>query len=109
MTHANEPFEYDLSDLKIAKVKGRTTGGGAWVTGTIDEFRFDALVFAEHAEHEEYELGRSRISKLWIARQEPRQTVFNFDRGLDIAAATDKTQAVVDFLAGGLADLIFQD
>ena len=106
MNATHEPFDYDLGgDLNITRVK-RRNAGGVWVTGTIEEFRFDALVFEEHAESDDYELGRSRISKLWITRGETRQTVFNFDRGLDVPAATDKTQAVVDFLAGGLADLI---
>ena len=108
MTETREPFEYDLgSDLNIMRVKHRTSGGGVWVTGTLDEFRFDALVFAEHAEYDDYELGRSRISKLWVTRGDSRQTVFNFDRGLDVPAKTDKAQAAVDFLAGGLADLVF--
>jgi hypothetical protein len=77
------------------------------VGGTIAGHRFDALVFPEHAENEDYELGQSRISKLWLQRIEDQQTVFNWDRGLDVDAQTDLAQAIVDFLAAGLADSIY--
>ena len=108
MTDTHEPFEYDLGDdLRILRTTRRASGGGTWVAGTIDEFRFDALVFPEHADNPDWEIGESRISKLWIARLDTKKTVFNWDRGLDVPAATDKTQAVVDFLAAGLAEHIY--
>jgi hypothetical protein len=101
----NEPFEFDLGDdLNITKTTRRNSGGGTWVSGTLHGHRFDALVFPEHAEVAEYELGDSRISKLWVQRLADKQTVFNWDRGLDVAATTDIAQAIVDFLAAGLAD-----
>jgi hypothetical protein len=84
---------------------GRSTVGGQ--CGTISGHRFDALVFPEHAECDEYELGKSRISKLWLQRLEDKKTVFNWDRGLDVDATTDLARAIVDFLAAGLADLIY--
>jgi hypothetical protein len=77
------------------------------VIGSIAGYRFDALVFPEHAECPDYELGDSRISKLWLSRIANKETSFNWDRGLDIPAASKKTQAVVDFLAAGLADLVY--
>jgi len=40
----------------------------AHLIGTLNAHRFDALVFAEHAECPDYELGDSRISKLWLKR-----------------------------------------
>jgi hypothetical protein len=64
-------------------------------------------VFPEHADNPEWEIGESKISKLWIARIKNKEQVFNWDRGPDHPAATKKTQAVVDFLAGGLADYIY--
>jgi hypothetical protein len=64
-------------------------------------------VFAEHAESETYELGRSRISKLWFQDTTAKSTVFHFDRGVDISAASDEVQAMVDFLCEGIADLVF--
>jgi hypothetical protein len=55
-------------DLTIAKTTRRASGGGTWVVGTIAGHRFDALLFHEHAENPENEIGDSRISKLWVAR-----------------------------------------
>ena len=110
MATTNDPFEYDLGDdLRITKTSRRASGGGTWVSGTIAGYRFDALVFPEHAENPEWELGDSRISKLWIARLKNKETVFNWDRGMDMPAASDKTQAVVDFLCAGLADHIYSE
>ena len=97
--------EFDLGDdLEITKTTRRASGGGTWVCSRLAGHRFDALVFPEHAEVADYELGESRISKLWVQRLADKQTVFNWDRGLDIPAATDLAQAIVDFLAAGLAD-----
>ena len=97
--------EFDLGDdLNITKTTRRNSGGGTWVSGTLHGHRFDALVFPEHAEVAEYELGDSRISKLWVQRIADKTTTFNWDRGLDVAATTDIAQAIVDFLAAGLAD-----
>ena len=100
--------QHDI-DLTITKISNRNrTAGGAWVQGTInDDYRFEALVFADHAESESYELGRSKISKLWIQRLTDKRTIFNFDRGLDVAAANTEIQVVVDFLCDGLSDLVF--
>ncbi len=101
---------YELGDdLVIIKTSRRAAAGGTWVYGAIAGYRFDALVFAEHAECPDYELGDSRISKLWIARLKNKETVFNWDRGMDIPAASAKTQAVVDFLADGLAEHIYHN
>lgn len=107
MTHE---YDFDLGDdFKITKVSRRASGGGTWVCGTLHGHRFDALVFPEHAEVADYELSDSRISKLWVQRLADRQTTFNWDRGLDQAAVDEITQAIVDFLAGGLADRIYAE
>jgi hypothetical protein len=103
MTHE----ELDLGeDLTITKTTRRHSGGGTWVIGTLHGHRFEALVFAEHAEVADYELGDSRISKLWIRRIKDRHTTYHWDRGLDVPAADQLTQSIVDFLAGGLADYV---
>jgi hypothetical protein len=94
-------------DLKIATVKPRDWGG-TWVIGTIAGHKFEALVFPEHAEAEGYELGDSRISKLWVQRLADKTTTFNFDRGLDMDAKDEATQAIVAFLCAGLADHVFK-
>jgi hypothetical protein len=103
----NNELDYDL---EITRITGRHSGGGTWVSGTVDgEYRFEALVFPEHADNPEWEIGESKISKLWIARIKNKEQVFNWDRGPDHPAATKKTQAVIDFLAGGLADYIYAE
>ena len=65
----------DLGDsLKITKTEGRQlNAGGTWVSGSIAGHTFQVLVFEDHAETESYELGTSRISKLWLRRQADRQ------------------------------------
>jgi hypothetical protein len=107
MTHEND---YDLGDdLEIMKASRRASGGGTWVCGTLQGHCFDALVFPEHAEVADYELGDSRISKLLVQRLADKATTFNWDRGMDQPAADDITQAIVDFLAAGLADHTYAD
>ena len=108
MTKTNDHNNDIDLDLAITKIDRRTMGGGIWVIGTInDGYKFNALVFGEHAECEDYELGQSKISKLWIQRASDRTTLFNFDRGLDVPAANTEIQVIVDFLCIGLADLVF--
>ena len=99
--------EFLGDDLEITKVTRRASGGGTWVCGTLNGHRFDALVFPQHAENREWEIGDSRISKLWVQWLADRQEVFNWDRGADVPAADELAGAVVDFLAGGLADYIY--
>lgn len=95
------------NDLQITKTTRRASGGGTWVIGTIAGHRFDALVFPEHAECPDYELGESRISKLWLQRLADKQEVANFDRGWDRHPANAAAMAIVDFLAAGLAELVY--
>jgi hypothetical protein len=64
-------------DLEITKVTRRASAGGTWVCGTLSGHRFDALVFPEHAGTPEWDIGDSRISKLWVQRLADKQTVFN--------------------------------
>jgi hypothetical protein len=101
----NRNEDLDLGfDLQITKTKPRASCGGTWVCGTLHGHRFEALVFHEHAENPEYEIEDSRISKLWIQRLADKKVVFNWDRGIDIAAGDNTAQAIVDFLAAGLAE-----
>jgi hypothetical protein len=94
-------------DLVIARRSRRTGVPGSWVKGTLNGHRFDALVFSEHAESADYELDDSRISKLWIQSLDDHKVVANFDRGWDICPTTKVAQAIVDFLAAGLAEHVF--
>lgn len=95
-----------LDTLKITKREGRKVGGN-WITGTIAGHKFEALVFPEHAECESYELGNSRISKLWIKNIEENREAANFDRGWDVEPTTPAARQIVDLLAAGLAELVF--
>jgi hypothetical protein len=109
MTHTHEiPDDALGDDLQITKVSRQAAGAGLWVAGRLHGHRFDALVFPEHAEEPGWELGTSRISKLWLQRVATRRTVFNWDRGQDIPATDATAQALVDFLAAGLADYVFR-
>ena len=100
--------EFDVGfDLELTTVDRITGEGGTWVCGTLHDHRFTALVFPEHAENESYELGTSRLSKLWVQRLADKTTTYNWDRGLDQPAADILTQAIVDFLAGGLANHVY--
>ena len=104
----SETNDLELGDaLRITKTTRRASGGGTWVYGTIAGHRFDALVFPEHAENPDWEIGDSRISKLWLQRLADKQTVFNWDRGADVSAADPVAAAIVDFLCAWLADHTF--
>jgi hypothetical protein len=94
-------------DLNIVKLEKRDVSG-SWVGGTVAGYWFDALVFPAHAERKGYEIGDSRISKLWLQRLSDRTTVFDWDRGPNRPAADADTQAVVDFLCAGLADYVYR-
>jgi hypothetical protein len=96
-------------DFEIQKINPRPSCGGTWVTGTISGHKFNALVFAEHAESTSYELDDSRISKLWLQRISDGKTVVNFDRGWDVEPTDDTARAIVDFLTAGLADCIYHN
>jgi hypothetical protein len=102
----NQNHDYlDLGhDLVMTKTTRRLAGAGTWVCGTIHGHRFDALVFPEHAENPDYEIGDSRISKLWVQRLADKVTVYNWDRGQDVPAADRIAAAIVDFLCAGLAE-----
>ena len=107
-TNRHKPTIAEIGDdLVIAKTTRRATVAGMWVIGTIHGHRFDALVFSEHAECPDYELGDSRISKLWLKEINGGETVANFDRGWDVRPTTQTAQAIVDFLAAGLAEHVY--
>ena len=103
--NANHQDDLEIGDdLAITKTTRRAAGAGMWVIGTLNGHGFDALVFPEHAECPDFELGDSRISKLWIKRLSDGKVVCNFDRGWDIRPTDATAQAIVDFLAAGLAE-----
>jgi hypothetical protein len=104
---ATPPSDDDLLGTLRLHV-GKTRGvGGRWVSGTIGGHEFEALVFPEHAESESYELGQSRICKVWLRDQNTKTTVANFDRGWDIEPTTEMAKRLIDLLAAGLAETVF--
>jgi hypothetical protein len=105
----NEPTNDIGSDLEITETCRRQSCGGTWVSGTVGGYRFQALVFPEHAENPGYEIDDSRISKLWLQRLADRKVAFNWDRGADVPAASREAQAVVDFLCEGLAEFVYPE
>ena len=99
---------FDIGDdLRITKTTRRASGAGTWVIETIAGHKFNVLVFPERADCPDYELDDSRISKIWLQRLSDEATVVNFDRGWDVRPTTKTAQAIVDFLAAGLADHIY--
>ena len=97
------------ADLVFTRTVRRSplAAGGTWIEGRLAGHRFSALVFPEHADLPEWELDESRISKLWVKRLADGRTVFNWDRGADVPAADATAQAIVDFLAAGLAEHVY--
>lgn len=94
-------------DVTITKAERQASTKGVRVSGQVAGHRFEALVFAERAQRPEWELSGSRISKLWLQRQADGRVVFNWDRGPDVPDVDTLAQALVDFLAAGLADHVF--
>lgn len=106
--HTNEIDGCDLLEsMQITKIEPRSLStGGAWVTGTMGDHRFDALVFPEHAECKSYELDGSRISKLSVQNRSGAM-VACFDRGWDQRPMTPMAEMIVALLAAGLAETTF--
>ena len=100
----NDDLTYDLT---FTKRKPCQYGGGTWIAGSLSGYRFEALVFPEHAENSDYEIGDSQISKLWIQRIADRTVTYNWDRGLDIPPVDPTTDLIVEFLCAGLAEHAF--
>jgi hypothetical protein len=104
MAPANPQPDLDFGDDLTVRTVTPRAAGGTWVIGLVAGHRFEALVFPGHAENPDYELGDSRISKLWLQRVADGRVVFNWDRGADVPAADAAAARVVDFLAAGLAE-----
>jgi hypothetical protein len=103
-THADGP-EFDLTITRMTR--RRAPAGGTWVKGSMAGHRIEALVFPDHAADPDYELGRTRISKLWVQRARDRRVVFNFDRGLDVPAADATAERIVAAVGECLAGMVF--
>jgi hypothetical protein len=93
-------------DLKISEITPRKSAGGTWVTGSLNGHRFEALVFEDHANVPENEMGISRIAKFWLRRESDQKEVCHFDRGWDLEPETEEATAIANFLAAGLAEVV---
>jgi hypothetical protein len=93
-------------DLQISEITPRKSAGGTWVTGSLNEHRFESLVFNDHADRPENEMGLSRIAKFWLRRESDQKEVCHFDRGWDLEPVTEEAAAITDFLAAGLAEIV---
>ena len=94
-------------DLELTSIRTRKNAPGTWVHGTFAGHRFEALVFPRHAENPDFEIGNSRISKLWIKRLADGLTVYSWDRGMEIPINGDYTARIVDYLCARLADAAY--
>jgi hypothetical protein len=91
--------------IKIVRI-GRHGGGGTWVRGVVMQYRFDALVFRDHAISPSYEIGMSRISKLLLRRRLDDTVAFAWDRGLDQPTADFDSSVALLILCDALADIV---
>ena len=81
-----------------------STDSAGRVEGTVREHLFKAKVYAEHATNPNWEIGDSRISKLWVMREKDSEVVFEWDRGPQIDAQTAEAKEIVSFLCSRLVD-----
>lgn len=95
------------ASVRITSQVARGKHTAQWVKGTVASFKFECLVFPEHAESESFELGQSRISKLWLSDAITGRPAASFDRGWDIRPTSTLAGAAIDALAGGLAETVF--
>lgn len=75
----------NTSKLQIEKREGN------WVIGTYKGFRFNAKVYEEASV---FGINEGCVSKLWMA-SDKGETVFNYDRGMDIDAPIGHELAIV--------------
>jgi hypothetical protein len=92
--------------IRINRVT-REYAGRTWVRGTVMQFTFHALVFAEHAWYSDYEIERSRISKLCITRTRDGTICYAWDRGLDRPPANRHAARALKLITRHLAAMIF--
>jgi len=100
-----QPKQEDREGPKIGEDFAITsTDSAGRVEGTVREHLFKAKVYAEHATNPNWEIGDSRISKLWVMREKDSEVVFEWDRGPQIDAQTKEAKEIVSFLCSTLAD-----
>ena len=73
--NANDQHPEIGSDFVILKTIRQASGAESFVIGRLNDHHFDAIVFAEHPKYPDFELGDSRITKLWLQRIADKTTV----------------------------------
>ena len=102
----NERTDDILETFRITRKRSRAMGG-TWVHGTIGDYRFEALVFEDHAMEPAWELDRTRISKFWSQKVGERGPAACFDRGWDTEPVEDDAKFLVDSITDVLAEIVF--
>ena len=105
--------------FSIDDVERRQSVPGSWVTGWIYGFHYSALVFCDHATNPDWEIGKSRISKLQIeshrcngmsATGAPCEVAIEYlwDRGEVMPTTGPYCQFALEFLSAYLAKLVYE-
>ena len=105
--NANDQHPEIGSDFVILKTIRQASGAESFVIGRLNDHHFDAIVFAEHPKYPDFELGDSRITKLWLQRIADKTTVASFNRAWEMRPVNEIAQAIVEFLAANLAERIY--
>lgn len=63
-----------------------------WTSGNHKGYRFIAKVYDEGSM---FGINDGRVSKLWVKNEKINRVIFNYDRGIDIAAKTQEDKAIV--------------
>lgn len=79
-----------------------------FVRGLISGHLYEAIVWPEHLVNRDEELGDSKITKLWICRNNDNKTVFMFDKGRSIEDIDDNTVSIAKELCAKLSSLVFE-
>jgi hypothetical protein len=82
-------------NVTVTKKTKSALNAGTWYFGKInDKFVFETLVFPQTGE---FSLNGSKISVLWI-KEINGKVVFNYDRGLDLDAASEEVRNAVEII-----------
>jgi hypothetical protein len=103
------PKERIGEDLAVLSADRAVGGDSTWVSGTVNGHRFEAKIYGRHASNHDWEIGRSRISKLEVRRLEDDRCVFSWNRGSeplekDPLEKESRTRLIVEFLTTGALD-----
>lgn len=96
--------EVRIQSIDLIGIKARFDGA-LWVTARGAGYDICALIFRDHADDPDWEIGQSGISKLSIRRLGSREIVYNWDRGLDIEPRDQEVAQLVHLIERHLPGL----